>query len=211
MPKVSHEYTEEKKKIIMDCALQLMQEIPLYQITMRDIIKKVGCSQGSIYRYYKGVDEIYVNLMNREIEDIDIKNEIDRCLRGGRDEKDTLKQAIELLGAYILKVQERVGGKFYFEILANYAFDQKKQIELLPTLVFKQNLEYIRSKIAKYVSDNIERGVFRLAIPFELFITYIGDTIDGISNHAAISGRDHVEEIMQLYSLLSDDILRILT
>ena len=38
MPKVSEEYLMEKRKSILDCARDLIKEMRLYTITMRDFI-----------------------------------------------------------------------------------------------------------------------------------------------------------------------------
>ena len=80
MPKVTQEYIEEKKNSIMDCTKKLIKDIPLYQLTMRDIIKQIGFSQGLIYRYYEGLDEIFVDLMNRETRDVELVGHIDSIL-----------------------------------------------------------------------------------------------------------------------------------
>lgn len=52
MPKVTTKYLTDRKDFILECTNEVLKEKPLYQITMRDIIKKAGFSQGAIYRYY---------------------------------------------------------------------------------------------------------------------------------------------------------------
>ena len=64
MPKVTEEYLTGKRNLILECTNEILIEKPLYQITMRDIIKKAGFSQGAIYRYYANIDEIYIDLIN---------------------------------------------------------------------------------------------------------------------------------------------------
>ena len=49
MPKVTEEYLKEKRKYILECTGEILKEKPLYTVTMRDIIKKAGFSQGIIY------------------------------------------------------------------------------------------------------------------------------------------------------------------
>ena len=68
MPKVSEEYIEERRKFIMQCASNIYEEKPLYKITMRDIIKETGFSQGNVYRYFKSVLEIFIALANQKQE-----------------------------------------------------------------------------------------------------------------------------------------------
>lgn len=58
MPKVNLSYYEERKKYIIDCAMKVLSGKSLEQINMRDIIRETGFSQGTIYNYYKNIDEI---------------------------------------------------------------------------------------------------------------------------------------------------------
>ncbi|MDO5293942.1 MAG: TetR/AcrR family transcriptional regulator [bacterium] len=215
MPKVTEEYTEEKKNQIMDVAADLIKEIPLYKITMRDVIKRIGYSQGMVYRYYKGVDEIFLDLINREIKEIDVQSKVDQCLQEQMSENEIIRKLFLLLGDYILAVQKKIGGKCYYEILVTYAFDETKQKELLPRLLIKQNLMYIQSHIIQYILKKEEEGVFTLDTPIEQLAVYVGDTIDGISNHAALMGNGNIdsirEEIMQLYRMVGEYVITKLT
>ena len=40
MPKVTTKYLTDRKDFILECTNEVLKEKPLYQITMRDIIKK---------------------------------------------------------------------------------------------------------------------------------------------------------------------------
>ena len=188
MPKVSDKYYEEKKNIIMDAALELTREIPLYQITMSDIIRKLKCSQGMIYKYYKSVDEIYIDLMNRETRDIEFVNKIDSILESDEREEYKLESLFQVLGNYILAVQEKIGGKFLYEIQVRYAFDEKKQTELLPHLIYKKNMMYFQMATINHLVQGIEMGVFCVKRPLENIANYVGTAIDGIINYSALQG-----------------------
>lgn len=214
MPKVSEQYVEDKKNYIMDCAEELMKEIPLYRITMRDIIKKAGCSQGLIYRYYNGVDEIYADLMNREIRQIDVKHRAEDILQDDASDEEKIHRLFDLIGTYILEVQEKIGGKFYYEIQVIYAFDEKKQRELLPTLTIKQNLMYLQSEIVRFVTEETEKGFFAPQIPIDTLVNYAGASVDGIGNYAAMLHRDGIgadwEKMRLLFQMLGDYVIRCL-
>lgn len=73
MPKVSQEYLDNKRNAIVSAALKVCKSKPLYQITMKDIIRESGVSQGGIYRYFKSIDEILVEVINRSSSNIDNK------------------------------------------------------------------------------------------------------------------------------------------
>lgn len=214
MPKVSEQYLEDKKNQIMDCAWELMREIPLYRITMRDIIKKLGCSQGLIYRYYQSVDEIYANLMNREIQDMDFKSRIAAILQKEEKPEIIIAQLFQELGKYMIEVQQKLGGKFFYELQVEYAFDEEKKRELLSTLLYKQNMVYFQEQILAYIWEQLQKRVLRLKKPtlsIKKLAVFAGAAIDGIGNYAALTGRDNVmaiqEEILELFALLSSQMI----
>ena len=70
MPKVTDQYLADKRNFIIECTGEILKEKPLYQVSMRDIIKKAGFSQGAIYRYYDGLDDIYVDFINKHTTNI---------------------------------------------------------------------------------------------------------------------------------------------
>lgn len=184
MPRVSQQYLEEKKNMIMDATLELVKEIPLYKLTMSDIIRKLECSQGMIYRYFQGVDEIYVCLMNREIQDIELKKHIDEIIESDRTDKDKLDALFQELGSYTLEVLNRIGGKFLYELQVRYVFDMEKKELWLPQLLIKQNFMYFQQKCVEYVVMRVQQGVFHLRVPIEDLVLYAGVNIDGILYYA---------------------------
>ncbi|WP_432633528.1 TetR/AcrR family transcriptional regulator [Brachyspira sp.] len=64
MPKVSKEYFENKRKIILDAALKVFSKKPSYSVSMKDIIKESKLSQGGVYKYYSNIDDIIISLIN---------------------------------------------------------------------------------------------------------------------------------------------------
>lgn len=186
MPKVSEEYFVEKRNAILDCAKLLLKEMPLYSITMRDLIKRLGFSQGVIYRYYKSVDEIFVDLMNREIADIKVQELFDETIAKNISFKECIYQLFEHFSDYVYQVQNAVGGKFYYEIQVAYMFDYEKQKKLLPQMIYKKNLEMIQEKMVAYIVTKIDEGAFTLKYPMKSFVEYICSGIDGICDGNAV-------------------------
>lgn len=216
MPKVTDEYFMEIKNKIMKCTREILQDKPLYQITMRDIIKRGGFSQGAIYRYYSCLDEICLDLVNNATKDITIQEEMESILEQECDENQKMKLLFDELGRYIIKIQDRIGGKFYFELLASYAFDKEKQIDILPKLIFKQNLTTSQNKIVEYIMKKVEEGVFQPTIPLQSIISYTCVTIDGIANDYALSNYNSLSNKplqlnpQELFKMLADNILKYL-
>ena len=54
MPKVTEEYIESKRRMIVDACYQVCLRKPVEMVTISDVIAETGMSQGAIYRYYNG-------------------------------------------------------------------------------------------------------------------------------------------------------------
>lgn len=65
MPKVSQEYVEKKKQMIVDAAYSVCLRKPVDTVTISDVIAETGMSMGAIYRYYDGLDEILVDMLKK--------------------------------------------------------------------------------------------------------------------------------------------------
>lgn len=192
MPKVKDEYIEDKKNFILECTGEILKEKPLYLITMRDIIKKAGFSQGVIYRYYANLDEIYVDFINKHTTDNPLEEVIDALLSSAQPERIILAECFIATGEYIAELLKSIVGKTFFELLVLYSCDFEKRTAIFPKLKFKQSLEYAQNKIVGYAMCNVEKGVFRPKIPAQSIILFVGVFIDGIAQNVVFNtaGRD---------------------
>ncbi len=77
MPKVKQEYIEEKKRMIVDAAYAVCLRKPVETVTITDVIQETGMSQGAIYRYYKGLDEILSDLVTKTRDDYSYIDRLD--------------------------------------------------------------------------------------------------------------------------------------
>ncbi|MFO7295329.1 MAG: TetR/AcrR family transcriptional regulator [Clostridia bacterium] len=51
---------ENRKKLILDTAVELFSKYPIPQVSMRDISKSAGISTALIYRYFADRDELFI-------------------------------------------------------------------------------------------------------------------------------------------------------
>ncbi len=209
MPKVSEEYTANKRNLIIKCANEAFKEKPLYQITMRDIIVKTGFSQGTIYRYYSYVDEIFLDSVNQSTPPKVLETHIERLLTSDKKENNIVFESITAVGEYIKDLQKTVGGKILFGLLVLYAFDSQKKESVIQKLIFKQSLDTTQNLIIGYILQNIEKGVFKPIIPLEEIIRFTQAAIDGISNDTAIQsiGSESETYITEMFKTLAKVLL----
>lgn len=193
MPKVTDEYIEGKRNLILECTKEILKEKPLYQITMRDIIKKAGFSQGMIYRYYTNIDEIYLDLINQITLCDPLEQKIDALIGIDRSVKSVVFGCILAIGEYIEELLCSVGGKTSFELLVTYAYDAEKRNAMFPKLRFKQSLEYAQNKIVDYLAEKVLQGALRTTVSIESISLLAGISIDGIMQRVAIDTGKNTE------------------
>lgn len=193
MPKVTDEYLAGKRNFILECTNEILREKPLYQITMRDIIKKAGFSQGVIYRYYANIDEIYIDLINKNPISNLLEQRIDYLVSSEQTIKSVVSDCIVSIGEYIEELLKSIGGKTCFELLVTYAYDAEKRNSIFPKLQFKQSLEYAQNRIVEYLMQKIQQGVLQTSISVDSIIMFTGISIDGIMQSVAMNTVENAE------------------
>lgn len=215
MPKVTDEYLTNKRNSIIECTNEILKEKPLYQITMRDIIKKAGFSQGVIYRYYANIDEIYLDLINKYTTCNLLEQKIDMLINSEQPIKSVVSDCVVAIGEYIEELLKSVGGKTCFELLVTYAYDVEKRNAIFPKLKFKQSLEYAQNKIVEYLMKNIHQGVLRTTISVDSIIMFTGISIDGITQSVAVNtgegvGKKTVLDVSEMFQTLAKALISFL-
>lgn len=150
MPKVSKEYFDNKRKIILDASLKVFSKKPSYTVSMKDIIKESKLSHGGVYKYYSNIDDIIISLINRDkilINPKDIINE------NYNNPKKVIFEFLKEFTNYFFKYKKEYG-KIFFELypilindkqrLKRYA--NKTNSITNPSYWFKELLDYLEEK-----------------------------------------------------------------
>ncbi|MBU3137867.1 TetR/AcrR family transcriptional regulator [Clostridium gasigenes] len=212
MPKVSEEYIEERRKFIMQCASNIYEEKLLYKITMSDIIKETGFSQGNIYRYFKSVLEIFIALANQKQQPFYNQSMILEIINAEESANEKIYNLFELIGAYIEHILEEIGPKMYYELSNQANADLRLWQEIGNKLYFKEVMNDMIYQSVAYLSREIESGIMLPEEDLDSIIQYIGIVIDGIVNNVALQKMNHLNEInvKKMIKILADSIIQIL-
>jgi len=212
MPKVKENYISKKKETIIECANLVFQEKPLFQITMRDIIKKTGFSQGGIYRYYSNINEIFLDAINLTTPTNQIALSIDKLIDSDLSPAHIISESIAAIGRYIEELQKTLGGKMLFSLLVMYAFDSEKKKSVVNKLIFHQSLNKAQQNLIVYIKEAINKGLLKPSLPFETILRFTQSAIDGITNDAAILSMESNEEtyITEQFEMLAETLLHFL-
>lgn len=183
MPKVSKEYIAEKKKYIADCVMEILNEKPLNQIVMSDIIKKTGFSQGALYRYYSNVGEIFLDYVNANTPENVLEQKIDRIIANLEEPEKVLNDCIISIGEYIIGFIRTINGKTCCQMISTYGYDAKSYNSIILEMKYKQSIRYAQNELMKFLNKQTN-----LSCTFTLdsVAEFIGSSIDGIASDTAI-------------------------
>ncbi|WP_232698641.1 TetR/AcrR family transcriptional regulator [Brevibacillus daliensis] len=179
MPKVSHEYVIRKKNTILEAALSVCKVKPLYEITMRDIIKASGISQGGIYRYYSDLDEILVAVINQANANADYKQVVDAIIENSNSPKESIKKLFTFLGEYMKENLSTVG-KIQFELTIVFANNPERQKKILLNITENESGQYLVERLFSTIHEGISLGSFQPEVSPEDLLTFVMTSIDGI-------------------------------
>ncbi|MFE3575576.1 TetR/AcrR family transcriptional regulator [Lysinibacillus sp. NPDC059133] len=195
MPKVSHEYVQEKKNSILEAAITVCKVKPLYDISMRDIIKASGVSQGGIYRYYSDLDEILIEVINQVNVNAGYKHIIDGITDTSNSPTKTIIKLFNFLGEY-MKENVSTVGKIQFELTILCANNPEREKKILSNIMENESGQYLMQQIFHSIHKGISSGCFKPEISIEDLSTFMMTSIDGIV-------RDVV--LQKCYGMFSND------
>jgi Transcriptional regulator len=184
MPKVTENYKKEKIDRIVDAAIEVLKIKPLFDITMLDIIKTAGLSKGGIYLYFKDIDEVLVEAINRigrEQEAIEITSVLKED-----DMEGSLRFLFEELGNYIDSCPAIIG-KIRFELMIYVSNHPEKSDTIMSKLQLKNFGTEFMENVMILIEKGMEQNVFRKDIPIDLIMQNISGYIDGITDRIVSS------------------------
>ncbi len=216
MPKVSSSYLNMKKEAIINAAAAVLKNKPMYEIEMKDIIKEAGLSQGGIYRYFAGLDEILVEVINISSPKGDYRSKIDEILAVYGSPDIAIQKMFAFLGNYMLEADPLIG-KIQFELTVMFTSQPDRAGKLLSSLKDGQSGQYFMKQLCTVIEKGISDGYFSSDLPKEDICSFISASIDGIvlnlvlrKNYASANGNDSAYNADVLLNVLAESVLDLL-
>lgn len=181
MPKVTEEYIQRKKKMIIDVAYALCIEKTVSTVTMQDIINRTGLSQGGIYRFYKDIDEIFRDMLIDIRKRIPIKEKVDEIFANIEEipDREIAYVIFDMLAEFMEK--ELMGIEkidFELSILAmNVPHRMDKILTDIPSI---GNKEYVMKRTMEHFIKKIEQGKCTPRVSSEELYSYITSAYSGV-------------------------------
>lgn len=183
MPKVSKEYLENKRKIILDAAYRVFTKKPAYNVSMKDIVKESKLSQGGVYKYFANIDEIIsaiLNVRKLDIDPADILKEYNH-----KPEK-AIFELLESLKEFFFAPTEKIG-KILFELHVVFLNDKKRMNIFSNSVNEPITLNYWIKELFLFIDRKIEENYFNPIIDIKDIYMQIIVTLRGIGTELIIT------------------------
>lgn len=180
MPKVDQRHFEEKANKIVDAAIRVCKTKPAYAVTLRDVVKESGISQGGMYCYFSSIDEIFAEILNRAYSEFQLGDTVDEVFQSNQPLHEVIMDSFALLGQLADRMVARYG-KLLYEINTLYANEPERAVKIIDRIRVTNDTNVVIGKIMTLIEANIASGVCRPVMPKEHILLLIGVTIQGIT------------------------------
>ncbi len=171
-----HKTTAARKKQIINAARRLIIKHGSEHITVREIARAVGISEGAIYRHFKSKKDI-LSLLADHIGD----NLVGDITRASTDGHSPLEVLDDVLRSHLSAIEKRRGTSF--QVIAEIiSLGDKKLNKKMSEIINK----YIDCLVA-LLSRGVESGEVRQDINVEAAATLLFSMIQGLVNLWALS------------------------
>ena len=187
MPKVTQEYMDNKRKMIVDCAYRVCLRKPVEMVTISDVIAETGLSQGGIYRFYKDLDEILSDMISGMRRDYNIIDDLDKAIA----EKDASFEDItrnicrvlaDVMEAHLMDIQ-----KINFDLTVLAINEPERAAKIIKGVKGRGNMEHLASVIFPYLAQaSMAHKLEPKHDPMELF-QFISSAYVGIETNCILT------------------------
>ena len=185
MPKVTPEYTENKKKMIVDAAYHVCLRKPAEMVTISDVIAETGLSQGAIYRYYNGLDDIFADMVSRMRTEYDIITPMEELIKNDYSFEEITFKIFDILAeamkAHLLDVQ-----KINFDLGVIAINEPERAAKIMSGIKTPGNMDYLKKSVPGIISAAAKNGYDMKVTPEELAL-YISSSYTGIEKFCILN------------------------
>lgn len=183
----SEKIPTKKKKEIVEISKNLINEKGVNNVSIRDVVKSVGMSQGLFYYYFKSKDEIVEVIINEYVEMFckDLENNIN----GIQMEYNNWKEKIEITIVMLVKLYN--DNKSPLEI-----FNNKKNKELYMNMVYS-SIDRMTTLIENVINEAVMSNFIQIDYPKETAYILIYGIIDLINHKKNVDEKVIVNIVFQ--------------
>ena len=188
MPKVSEEYFEKKKELIVEAAYKVCLRKPVEMVTMMDVIEETGFSQGGIYRFYKDLDSILSDMVTRMRRDYNIIDDLEKLTENA--ENQSFEKVVHAFCDILAKVMEEHLmdiQKINFDLTVLAINEPKRAEKIIGGIQGRGNFEYLATVALPLLAKASEQGDLKPRGNVEDIFGFISSAYTGIEMNCILS------------------------
>lgn len=179
MPKISDKRWNLNKKKIIDTAFELFSTHGYSEVSVNDIVKAADISKGGFYTYFKGKQDIFIEILNlSDDKKMHLASEIANC----KSITEKLKMYITYRLKNLMCEENRKWVKFAIEFWATV----KKDGEI--DNINSERFESYTKDIKSIIEEGIQRGEFKSSIDKNSIVYLLISMIDGMGLISSVMG-----------------------
>ena len=186
MPKVNLGYVAEKKKSIVDAAIKVCKSKPVYTVTLRDVVKECGISQGGLYHYFKDIDEIFAEILNRYFAENRMDEAEYKIFESGKPLDEIIAASFAALGQLIDDMVNQYGSLIY-ELNSIYLNEPERVEKITNRITNHSDMETLFDKTFSLIEAHITSGDLALAVSIEQLKLLVDVTMQGVQQFVTFS------------------------
>ena len=187
MPKVTQEYIDNKRKMIVDSCYQVCLRKPVEMVTISDVIAETGLSQGGIYRFYKDLDEILSDMITIMRRDYNIIDKLDAAIAQKDASFETITRNIctilgDVMEEHLMDIQ-----KINFDLTVLSINEPQRTEKIIKGIKGKGNMEHMATVVFPYLFQaSAEKKLTPKHDPMELY-QFISSVYVGIETNCILT------------------------
>ena len=193
MPKVNQEYVAEKEKSIVDAAIRVCKFKPAYAVTLRDVVKECGISQGGLYHYFTDIDEIFAEILNRSFEENKVDENEYKIFESNNPLDEIILTSFAILGQLIDNMTNQYGS-LIFELNSIYLHEPERGMKAASRIKNHNDMEAFIDKIFNLIETHIAKDDIELAVSKEHLMLLVNVTMQGIQQSVTFSQKSYGKE-----------------
>ena len=205
MPKVTEAYKQEKRKMIVNTAWEILEQKPLYELNMLEVLKKAGLSKGGIYLYFSDIDELLIETINTifsSYEELSFSVDVQK-----EDVETGLLKSFHELGDY-MEACPAIIGKIRFELQVYMTNHPEKMETMLPHIKLQQSGAVFMTLVSELIQKGIGQNLFRKDLEMDVILTNIMVYVDGMTEYVTRMKAYHGPKLVFSVSTYFEQFIR---
>lgn len=199
-PRVSQQYKQEVRDMVLDAAETLFSKKGYYDTSMDEIVMESGLSKGAIYRYFPSKEELFVALQDRQLEAS--LSELKSTFAPGDSARTKLEKIVDVAFTSIIGTSKKA---CRINLEFDVAAPRIKSVERRRDSRFKA----IHDFLFEIIKEGVEKGEFRSDVDPDSTALALLATADGLSLDWATTSLDFDWKVLanQVKRLVTEGLL----